>query len=207
MKTLFQWVLGMGALLLLTACETSNENEVYDAVYLKNKASNNELASEMKTLGFNVTLYGTYEYQGPDMSGEKCGLFEDTGLVLVRNTGVGNGTHFKKVRSFFEFCVRPVAGGGGTYPEGYIDAYFEDEDGDLLFLEVAGQVFPGRLPGMPSFALSYFKDPFTITGGTGKFEGASGDGFTNDYNYRANDGMVHTSHHWQGTITMKKGKK
>lgn len=196
----------MGVLALFADCQTPDDNEAYDAIYLKNKTNNIRHSGEMRTLGFNVTLYGTYEYQGPDESGDKCGLFEDTGLILVRNTGVGNGTHFKKVSSYFEFCVRPVAGGGGTYPEGYMEAYFEDEDGDLLYLEVAGQVFPGRLPGMPSFALSYFKDPFTITGGTGKFEGASGGGFTNDYNYIAKDGMVHTSHHWQGKITMRKGK-
>ena len=57
---------------------------------------------------------------------------------------------------------------------------------------------------MPNYALSYFKDPFEITGGTGRFEGATGGGMTNDYNFVGKDGIVHTSHHWQGTITLKK---
>lgn len=201
MKNLLKFILPLALVFLFTGCEKVDDPEILDGVAAKYSMNDGD---KMVTLGFNIKLFGTYEYQGPDMEGDKCGLFQDTGFALVINTGVGTGTHFKKVTSYFEFCVNPNT---GTYPENdYLYAYLEDEDGDQLFVEVAGQVLPGRAPGMPDFALSYFKDPFTIIGGTGKFEGASGGGFTNDYNFIAKDGLVHTSHHWQGKITMKKGK-
>ena len=201
MKNLLKFILSLTLVFSFTACDQAEDPDLIDGVAAKYSMSDED---KMATLGFNIKLFGTYEYQGPDFEGDKCGLYQDTGFVLVINTGVGTGTHFKKVTSYFEFCVNPMT---GTYPENdYLIAYLEDEDGDQLFVEVAGQVLPGRVAGMPDFALSYFKDPFTITGGTGKFEGASGGGFTNDYNFIAKDGLIHTSHHWQGKITMKKGK-
>lgn len=201
MKNLLKFILPLALVFLFTGCEQAEDPEMLDAVAAKYAMSKE---GKMVTLGFNIKLFGTYQYQGPEF--DKCGPFspETGGYVLVINTGKGTGTHFKKVTSYFEFCVNPMT---GTYPENdYLIAYLEDEDGDQLFVEVAGQVLPGRVAGMPDFALSYFKDPFTIIGGTGKFEGASGGGFTNDYNFIAKDGLVHTSHHWQGKITMKKGK-
>lgn len=194
MKTLVKFILALAVIGFFTACNSSGDFNFEDDPSFKHHED------KMVTLGFNVLLYGTYQ-DVPE--NDDC-----PGLGKVINTGEGTGTHFKKVTSYFEFCVKPTVPGGGTYPEGYIDAYFEDANGDRLFVEVSGEVFVGRVPGMPSYALSYFKDPFTITGGTGKFEGASGSGYTNDYNFfdKKDDGNVHTSHHWQGTITMRKGK-
>ena len=202
MKNFIKFILPLALVFVFTGCEQSEDPEMLDAIDAKYSMNDGD---KMVTLGFNINLFGTYQYQGPDM--DKCGPFspETGGYVLVINTGVGTGTHFKKINAYFEFCVDPFT---GTYPENdYLFAYLEDEDGDQLFVEVAGQVLPGRAPGMPDFALSYFKDPFSIIGGTGKFEGASGSGFTNDYNFIAKDGLLHTSHHWKGKITMKKGKK
>lgn len=112
----------------------------------------------------------------------------------------GTGTHFGKLTSHFDFCVDFT---DSSYPNGVKEAYFEDENGDRLYVYVAGFVVQGRVPGMPSFAQSYFKDPFEIIGGTGRFEGATGSGITNDYNSYKDD---YSHHHWQGKITMKKGK-
>ena len=97
---------------------------------------------------------------------------------------------------YFDFCVDVT---DSSYPNDHIIAYFEDENGDQLFVEVAGFVLPGRLPGMPNYAVSYFKDPFEIIGGTGRFEGATGNGVTNDYN-SSKDPYSH--HHWKGKITL-----
>jgi hypothetical protein len=41
--------------------------------------------------------------------------------------------------------------------------------------------------------VSYWKDPFVILGGTGKYEGATGDIITDDYN-SSEDPYSH--HHW-----------
>ncbi|MBT8185457.1 MAG: hypothetical protein KJN76_11505 [Eudoraea sp.] len=203
MKNLLKLFISMFVILYFTGCEHSVDAEFDEAILLNSyegKASANNIhGDKMVTLGFNLVFTGNYEVP---THAANC----DTGTFPVRNVGEGTGTHFKKVTSLFEFCVRPTPAGGGTYPEGYVNAYFEDEDGDQLFVYVEGEVIPGRLPGMPSYALSYFKDPFTILDGTGKFKDATGGGFTNDFNFLNKDDIQQTSHHWQGTITMRKGK-
>jgi len=186
------------SLLFLFSCSV---DEIETNEQLNNDNSKIELQSkndlkETVTLGFNLVFTGTYDYQGPDEG--KCGPFLP--YVNVINNGEGTGTHFGKLKSHFDFCVDVR---DSSYPNGYVDAYFEDENGDRLFVTVSGFVLSGRVPGMPSFANSYFKDPFVITGGTGRFYGATGAGMTNDYN-SSKDPNSH--HHWQGKINLPKGK-
>ena len=192
MKELLKILLFMAVIGLVIGCNTADDMEFDNAALSKGNSK------KMVTLGFNIVFTGTYNYQGPDAT-----LCDGANLVRVNNTGEGTGTHFKKLFSYFDFCVDVT---DSTYPNGYVDAYFTDENGDILYVTVAGQVLGGRAPGMPAYALSYFKDPFIIIGGTGRFENAEGSGFTNDYNFMAKDGLVHTRHHWKGKIKMKKGK-
>ena len=153
----------MFVLTLVLGC---NNEDVFD---LDNVTSKQEVTSKKDvtssktiTLGFNLVFTGSYVYQGPDDA--KCSPFPP--LVNVVNIGEGTGTHFGKVTSHFDFCVDIT---DSSYPNGFEEAYFEDENGDKLFVNVGGFVLGGRVPGMPSFATSYFKDLFTITGGTGRF--------------------------------------
>ncbi len=53
----------------------------------------------------------------------------------------------------------------------------------------------------PDHVVSYWRDPYKILGGTGKFEGATGEGMTDDYN-SSEDQNSH--HHWKGTMTLLK---
>ena len=146
------------------------------------------------TMGFNIVFTGNYDFQGPDVTA--CSPFPP--LVRIINTGEGTGSHFGHLTSYFDFCVDIT---DSSYPNGHVEAYFEDENGDRLCVEVAGFVLPGRVSGMPSFATSYFKDPFVIIGGTGRFEGATGSGWTNDYNSSKD---IYSHHHWKGKITLVK---
>ena len=193
MKNFLNLVLAIAVIGMFTACSSSDEFESENVDAFKHHEG------KMLTLGFNLVFDGEYITIGPDS--QNC-----PGLFKVTHQGEGTGTHFKKLTTYFEFCVNP---GDGTYPYGYMVGEFSDEDGDVLYVTIPdGQVLDGRVPGMPSYAVSYFKDWFQITGGTGKFEGASGEGWTNDYNYLVDeDGYffpTKTKHHWQGTITMKK---
>ena len=182
-------------LVLFLGCNNEDVLEFDNAVTTADvTAKKAATSSKTVTLGFNLVFTGTYEYQGPDEA--KCGAFPP--MVNVINIGEGTGTHFGKMTSHFDFCVDVT---DLSYPNGFEEAYFMDENGDKLFVYVEGFVLGGRVPGMPSFATSYFKDPFVITGGTGKFEGATGSGMTNDYN-SAKDPYSH--HHWQGKITLMK---
>ncbi len=197
METFKKITLALAVIGFFAACNSADEFDIQEDPAFKHHENNRD---SKDSLGFNVVFIGTY--QAPPDSEEVCG----PGLGRVHNTGEGTGTHFKKLKSYFDFCVKQTVPGGGTYPEGYIEAYFEDQDGDQLFVTVSGEVFVGRVPGIPNYALSYFKDPFLITGGTGKFLGATGKGYTNDYNFfDKKDGQVHTSHHWKGKIVLKKG--
>ena len=144
------------------------------------------------TMGFNIVFTGIYDFSGDPICSDPVNM------VRIINTGEGTGTHFGKLTHYFSFCVDVT---DNSYPNDHMMAYFEDENGDRLDVEVAGWVLPGRVPGMPNFAISYFKDPFNILGGTGRFEGATGGGVTNDYN-SSKDPYSH--HHWKGKITLVK---
>lgn len=194
---LFTIVLAM--LITVVACEKDSiEVDELQVIELEDITSAKPGAEKTVTLGFNLVFTGTYIYQGPDAG--KCGVFDpvENPLLNVVNQGEGTGTHFGKFTTHFDFCVDIS---DSSYPNGFVDSYLEDEDGDRLYVAIEGFVLPGRVPGMPSFATSYFKDPILITGGTGKFEGASGNGMTNDYN-SSKDPYSH--HHWQGKITLVK---
>ena len=186
MKALLKIFFFMAVISLVAGCDNAEVFE-FDDGSLSKKGK-----PETVTMGFNVVLTGNYDYFGPDAL---CGDFP---FWRVVNTGEGTGTHFGKLTSYFDFCIDLR---DSSYPNGRIEAYFEDKNGDRLFVEVAGFVLGGRVPGMPSYATSYFKDPFVIVGGTGRFEGATGSGYTNDYN-SSKDPYSH--HHWKGKITMLK---
>ena len=85
-----------------------------------------------------------------------------------------------------------------------MEAYFVAANGDSLFVYVSGQVIGGRMDDHPDYVVSYFRDPFIIKDGTGRFKGATGGGTTDDYNSSQD---IYSHHHWVGTITMMKGKK
>uniref|UniRef100_UPI00321735C3 hypothetical protein n=1 Tax=uncultured Draconibacterium sp. TaxID=1573823 RepID=UPI00321735C3 len=108
----------------------------------------------------------------------------------------GTASQFGKVKGTFNFCA---CGPDGKYAP--TDSYFVSSTGDSLFFTCHGNVIEGRLDDHPEFVTSYWRDPFVITGGTGRFEGATGGGTTDDYN-SSEDPNSH--HHWMGTITLKK---
>lgn len=188
MQNYLKFFLTASVLMLFLGCENGDFIEVDDSLLNKNNSK------ETVTLGFNLVFTGEYIKQAPDP--DKCGSFPP--FFNVINQGKGTGTHFGKMKSHFDFCVDIT---DSSYPNAFEEAYFEDKDGDKLFVYVTGFVIPGRIAGMPSYASSYFVDPFTITGGTGKFEGATGNGYTNDYN---SDKDEFSHHHWTGKITLKK---
>lgn len=144
-----------------------------------------EPAFEIKT--FEATFYTDLDSLVPDSV--TC-----EGAENLLNTQKGSGSE-PTVGSFtttMAFCFNT-----DTFEYGNTEASFVAADGDELFLDVSGQVVPTTEPG---YDLE-FKDPFTIIGGTGRFEGASGSGATESY---VNMTTGRTDHVWKGTITLKK---
>jgi hypothetical protein len=152
---------------------------------------------EMTTIPFEASFIGNYTYAGPDtLPSPKCVEPFTAWRAIV--DGNGTGTPLGSFTVHFDFCGDSLSNYGNSY------AYMVCAEGDTLFVSGAGRVIDGRLDDHPANVTSYWKDPFQITGGTGKFKGATGSGTTNDYN-NSEDSNSH--HRWTGTITMLKEKK
>ncbi|MDX8340067.1 hypothetical protein SLH46_12775 [Draconibacterium sp. IB214405] len=108
----------------------------------------------------------------------------------------GTATELGNISGTFNFCA---CGAEGEYAP--TNSFLVSEDGDTLFFTCSGKVIEGRAADHPEFVTSYWRDPFVFKGGTGRFEGASGGGTTDDYN-SSQDPNSH--HHWKGTLILKK---
>jgi hypothetical protein len=191
MKTMKTLLLFMAAVCLVISCGRSGKSARGEDRKLKKGEV------EMVTLPFDVTATCNYTYFGPDtLPVTKCTEPLNVWRIIV--DGKGTGTPVGDFIVHFDFCADSLSNYGNT------EAYLAFSDGDTLFVSGAGRVLEGRLETHPAFVTSYWRDPFIILGGTGKYEGASGDVITDDYN-SSEDPYSH--HHWKGTITMKKQKK
>lgn len=185
MKFLFLLTCSLG--LLASCTKSEQEDEFLSANELKSAKMNPTTV----TVPFIADFTGTYVYVGPN---EKCGA---PYVVQVIVDFEGNATHLGKMTGNFAFCVEA----DGTYGETV--AYMVAANGDTLFVACAGKVIEGRMEDHPTNVNSYWRDPFEILGGTGRFEGATGSGTTDDFN---NTEDPYSHHYWRGTITMLKGK-
>lgn len=141
---------------------------------------------EFQTLAFEATFFTDLASLGPD----SVSCTAPYGFLNVQE-GSGSETTIGNFTTTITFCVNPA-----TFEYVNSESSFIDANGDELFIDVNGQVVPTTEPG---YDLE-FKDPFTITGGTGRFEGASGSGMTNSF---VNSTTQRTDHVWNGTITIK----
>ncbi len=144
---------------------------------------------QFETIDFNATFFTDQISLVPDSTGSRCAP-----PYVVVNTQAGSGSEptIGNFTTSMTFCVNP-----NNFEYTDINAVMAAEDGDKLFLGGGGQVIPTTEPGYDF----EFKDPFTIVGGTGRFEGATGSGMTDSYHKAA---IGRTDHIWSGTITLKK---
>lgn len=192
MKTVRRVLFFMAGICLIFACSESDETLlVDDPTGSPLKSGKNK--SHTVTVPFKADFIGTYVGQYVD---ETCVLPQ---FVRVKVDFEGTGTHLGKFTGNFSFCVD-----GNTGEYGPSDSYMVAANGDILYVSIQGQVIGGREDDHPDYVISYWRDPFVILGGTGRFEGATGEGMSDDYN-SSEDPNSH--HHWTGTITLVKGKR
>jgi hypothetical protein len=186
----------LGAIIMLF---TSCEKPVAEELYLEENidAELKTFKTHTVTVPFKADFLGNYIYAGPDIE-DLTGL-EPRGCEYARVIVdfEGNGTHLGKFTGNFDFCAGPLGYGPSV-------SYMMAANGDILYVSIEGQVIPGRLDDHPEYVISYWRDPFVILGGTGRFEGATGGGWSDDYN-SSEDNNSH--HYWEGTITLVKGKR
>ena len=147
-----------------------------------------------ETVPFDAEFTGTYTAVYEDSV--ICGPSPSMRIIVDCS---GKGTALGNFTTHFEFC----ADDQGYYPGKQMVAHMIADNGDTLFVSCAGQVLEGRQDDHPEHVVSYWRDPFKILGGTGKFKGATGEGMTDDYN-SSEDQNSH--HRWKGTITLVKEK-
>ncbi len=147
----------------------------------------NDDEAEFVTNTFTATFFTDLTSLGPDSLNCSAPM-----NFLNVQQGEGNEPTVGNFTTTISFCVNP-----NDFTYGNSEASFIDDNGDELFLDVSGQVVPSTQPG---YDLE-FKDPFTIIGGTGRFEGATGSGTTESY---VNGTTNRTDHIWSGTIRLKK---
>ena len=110
--------------------------------------------------------------------------------ILNTQVGAGTGTLIGAFETTITFCVDPST---LEYDNGV--GSFIGENGDEIYFEGSGQVRPSD---HPDYDLE-FQDSFTITGGKGRFEGASGTLVTDSY---VKNETQRTDHIWTGKITL-----
>ena len=203
MKSINKIFLLLVGMVIMFSCSETNQYlaDDFDSSLLK-KGHAKEV---MVTVPFKADFVGEYLWMGPHPEHPECGVWDPANgefWALVINAGEGTANHLGHFTYKFEFCCN---GATGVYPgvDKYADGYFEAANGDRLYLMSSGQVIEGRLDDHPDYVTSWWRDPWVITGGTGRFEGATGYGMTDDYN---SDLDPYSHHHWTGTITMIKGK-
>ena len=114
-------------------------------------------------------------------------------LMFVRVEGTGNATHLGRLTWVATLVANNATGEAvGSYQ-------FTAANGDMLFADFTGQATPTATPGV-----LYIEETATITGGTGRFAGATGS-FTSERLYDTIAGTTIGS--FEGTISRGKDKK
>ncbi|HZM20973.1 MAG TPA: hypothetical protein VFC02_04465 [Anaerolineales bacterium] len=110
-------------------------------------------------------------------------------IILVAATGSGEATQLGRFAVSYEVEVNVQTGVGSG-----LSAHFVAANGDSLFAEGSGQATPTETPGVMKIVEAY-----TITGGTGRFAGASG---TFTVERMVNQATRETSGTMNGTIIL-----
>ncbi|HMB61455.1 MAG TPA: hypothetical protein VKN36_00180 [Eudoraea sp.] len=160
---------------LVLACEKSGVEILSNDTLLRGQEDSNNLAGKkggMRSIPFKAKFYTTRKY---DVTIGTCD--EAPYLDYNYQVGEGTGTHLGKFTTEIFFC-----GSGFDYKNG--EGVFVAANGDELYFLVPSPGEIGHVVPLPYVDPLYefqFQDPFTFIGGTGRFEGASGGGYTDSY--------------------------
>jgi len=139
------------------------------------------------------------EYTILEIDEEYCGLERPFHIAAEAS---GTAPHLGKYTSYFDFC----AGDDGSWGyEGEPIGTFVAANGDELIVSAWGQSGPPNEDDPPHI-IERFEALFTILGGTGRFDGATGGGIYSGYNF-IEKGEFSTYALWDGEMILVKGKR
>ncbi len=114
-----------------------------------------------------------------DYTDTRCGLPPVFYLTMI---GDGNINHLGKMTTQMNFCVNVSTGYYYNTVGSFVAA-----NGDELFFEIpSGQIFLNEKDNKDYYK-TRFDDPIYFTGGTGRFEGATGEATTNAFVHNGTD--------------------
>lgn len=200
MKTLKLIGITIIGMILLFACEKQNDDILSEEALLKtNLESRYGKTNGTLELPFKASFYTKRDYSIEDEGPSYC--TQDPYLGFNYQVGEGEATHLGHFSVTIKFC-----GAGFDYTNG--DGVLVAANGDELYIGLIeiGHILPYE---HPLYELQ-FQDPFIFTGGTGRFEGASGGGMTASFvDLLDDEGNFlpehQTDHYWSGTLILPKG--
>ncbi|GAA4281798.1 hypothetical protein [Gaetbulibacter aestuarii] len=209
MNRLHAFMTALTSLLLILSCsnEQIQSTEPTDGISLK------MAAQKAITVPFKATFYTLRDYSfTPDCSAYASDVpEEDFGSAGNYQVGEGEGTHLGKFTTIISFC------GGPNFQYKAGEGVFVAANGDALYYNipppgVIGQIY--QIFDDPYYEL-WFGDAFEFTGGTGRFEGATGGGYTDSWVNLIEGGWANfpdgfipehqTDHVFTGTLTFYPG--
>lgn len=197
----------MSLIYAFTACEKAQDLMLEDGL---NEVQLRSKPSKMVSVPFKAKLFTG---QADDALTEICSYTSPTDFwAMEHQVGGGTATHLGKFDVDLTFCFHvvlneeglpDVAGGFGEYngAEGREEPIIIAANGDRLFAEVREE--SSMVPIQSDSYIFEFDDVWYITGGTGRFENASGE-FVGHGMVRS-DGTG-TDHTWTGNIILPKKK-
>lgn len=153
------------------------------------------------TVPFKAKFFTELVSLTPD---KKCGVPPN---FLNKQKGFGEATHLGRFSTRVTFCINMAdllddgqLTGSESLPFGSSEGSLIAANGDELWvLSSPGEVVPSDHPDFDF----QFTIRFEVSGGTGRFEGASGSGVQHGF---VNQQESRTQHRWSGELTLPRGK-
>jgi hypothetical protein len=211
-------LLSVISICFIAACDVTESSEVLQEEQMQqmieqkfeslNQYHRNQQPVPFKSSFFTDIYINSEDPADPEASGPfKGGCTEEPFTFFNVQKGSGQATHLGKFSTRITFCVDitdlmddGTLTGDESAPYNNGKGTFIAANGDELYFTIEGVVIPSDHPDY-NFE---FQDPFTFTGGTGRFAGASGGGWTDSLVDQPTD---RTDHIWTGKILLENGKK
>ena len=200
MKTIKRLFFLFAATSLLISCSKSDE-----ALYMDDPQDGNLKSAKVEPHTVSVPLKAHFSvWNHSDYTDPSCGGYP---VFTITMEGNGQISHLGNMTTRMTFC-NDVS--NGLYWD--TDIIFVAANGDELYASIPnGQVVPNDEDNSDYYQAK-FNDPMYFTGGTGRFEGATGTAYTHAYVHDDADGPEgpdewRTDFFSEGTLILVKGKR
>jgi hypothetical protein len=219
MKTLINsLIVTLFSICLITACDITEsghelqEDQTLNLIEMEHENNikhfkKNRRAVPFKASFFTLMIINDEDPNDPEASGvgkDRC--TEEPFIYFNVQEGYGQATHLGRFTTRMTFCTDitdlmddGTLTGDESAPYNKGQGVLIAANGDELYFTIEGVVIPTDQPGYDF----EFQDPFTFTGGTGRFAGVSGSGHTDSFHIQAD---MRTDHSWTGKLIFDRKK-